>query len=273
MSRSHVHNKADAFSAVGGLSGSAGAGATGSGSVKPGMKKSARRPFASALQGSFDGSLASVLLRLDKAGKSLAAWGETPRARELLANWEKMRGGVLAGAYVLLYALAILLISLTAHHPELAKPTWGLFIPLVGMVCAFAGWRQFAGPTIQTRATYILRQVLHWGALLMVINVLFLEEVQLFLNAEIDSFVIIYLVGLTSMLAGIYLDWKMGLFGLFLVFSGVILAFIDDNAMLIVLSGVAFMAITITALVWVRYNRNLERRMIEAQGRFPRGGF
>jgi hypothetical protein len=105
-----------------------------------------------------------------------------------------------------------------------------------------------------------VQQVVHWGALLLVIHLLFFPDVQHFLCAEDDGFVIIYLVGLASITAGVYLDWKMGLFGLFLIFSGVVLAYLDDNALLIAVGSVATMAVVATAIAWIRFNQGLESR-------------
>ncbi len=160
--------------------------------------------------------------------------------------------------YVALYAIAVGLIAMTDHNPASAKEAWNVFIPLVGLVSAASGWNRYAGATKETQLRYVLRQVLHWGALLLVIRLLFLGDVQHFLRAEDDGFVIIYLVGLTSLLAGIYLDWKMALFGLFLIYSGVVIAFLDDNALLIAVGGAALMAVIVTAFVWIRYNQRLE---------------
>ena len=160
--------------------------------------------------------------------------------------------------YVVLYAIAVGLIAMTDHNPASAQAAWNFFIPLVGLVSAASGWHRYAGATKETQLRYMLRQVLQWGALLLVIRLLFLGDVQHFLRAEDDGFVIIYLVGLTSLLAGIYLDWKMALFGLFLIYSGVVIAFLDDNALLIAVGGAALMAVMVTAFVWIRYNQRID---------------
>jgi hypothetical protein len=265
MFRSQIHNKVGGFPAGSDPSSFGTTRVASSHAMKHRHAKAKRGPVAATLQNSVENTVDAVLSGVGRTGRHLVALGRHSRVRAMFSNLERVRGPVLVGAYILLYGLAILLIGLTDHNPELAKPTWDLFIPLVGIVCAFAGWRQFAGNSMHSHAVYVVRQILHWGALLMVIHLLFLPAVQIFLKAETDGFIIIYLVGLTSMLAGVYLDWKMGLFGLFLVFSGVIVAFINDNAMLIVVGGAALMAIIITALVWIRYNQHLERRMLQAQ--------
>lgn len=155
--------------------------------------------------------------------------------------------------YLILYAIAIVLIAMTDSDPLSAKPSWGYFIPLIGVVSALSGWSRYAGRDWEQHAQYLLKQVLHWGALLLVIRLLFLTDVQHFLRAEDDGFVIVYLVGLTSILAGIYLDWKMAIFGLFLISSGVVIAFLDDNVLLLTLGGMGLAAVIVTALLWIRF--------------------
>jgi hypothetical protein len=160
--------------------------------------------------------------------------------------------------YAVLYAIAVVLIAMTDHNPASAKVAWDYFIPLVGLVSATGGWNQHAGHTGYKQMSYILRQIVHWGALMVVIHLLFLSDVQYFLRAEADGFFIIYLVGLASIMAGIYLNWKMAIFGLFLIFSGVIIAYLDDNALLIAVGGIATMAVVVTAFAWIRFHQHEE---------------
>jgi hypothetical protein len=98
---------------------------------------------------------------------------------------------------------------------------------------------------------YILRQVLHWGTLILVIRLLFAHAVQDFLSDDQDAFVTIYLVGLAAVLSGIYLDWKMALFGMFLLLSGLAIAWLNDNwlMLLLVVGGTGAVAIALSLLI------------------------
>jgi hypothetical protein len=168
-------------------------------------------------------------------------------------------------SYVVLYAIGVVLIAMTDHNPASTQGTWDYFIPLVGLVATFSGWSHHAGDIWQTRARYILRQVVHWAAVLLVIHLLFQSDVQHFLRAETDGFVIIYILGLAGILSGLYLDWKMAVFGLFLIFSGVVIAFLDNNALLIAVGGTATIAVIVTAFVWIRYHERRESQGYQAQ--------
>jgi len=160
--------------------------------------------------------------------------------------------------YLVLYAIAVVLIAITDHDPASTEDVWNYFIPLVALVSTITSWGRHAGDSWQTRSLYILRQLVHWGALLLVIHLLFQSDVQHFLKAETDGFVIIYILGLASILSGVYLDWKMAVFGLFLIFSGVIIAFLDDNALLIVLGGTATLAVVGTAYIWIKHHQHID---------------
>ncbi len=152
--------------------------------------------------------------------------------------------------YLLLYAVAIVLVAMTAHNAAEMNGYWQMFIPLVALVSILGGWR-WAEPTSGAKWVYVLRQVLHWGAVVLVIQLLFAHAVQDFLNDEQDAFVSIYLVGLAAILSGLYLDWKMALFGIFLVLSGVGLAWLNDNYMLllVVVGGGGLLAIVVSLTI------------------------
>lgn len=151
--------------------------------------------------------------------------------------------------YIVLYVAAFALVAMTAHNAANTSRYWQLFIPLLGLVSIIGGWR-WAGASGDPRWMYLARQVLHWGALILVIRLLYAQDVQDFLNDEQDSFVVMYMVGLAAVLSGIYLDWKMALFGLFLLLSAVGMAWLEDNAMLLLVIGlVALGAVVVSLLV------------------------
>jgi hypothetical protein len=150
--------------------------------------------------------------------------------------------------YILLYIGAIALVATTGNNPQRAAAYWQYFILFVGLVSVIGGWR-VVGPTTRDKVVYFIRQILHWGALLVAINLLFLPSMQSFLNAESHGFMAAYLLGLAAILSGIYLDWKMSVFGAFLLGSAVGVGFLDDNAVLLTISAVAVAAVAVTFLV------------------------
>jgi len=162
-------------------------------------------------------------------------------------NWTRF---ILANVpYVVLYAVAIWLVAVTNSNPAQASIYWKLFIPVVGLVATIDGWK-YAGPTSRDKTAFVVKQVLHWGVLLIVVNLLFLQSMLQFLNAENHGFVIIYLLGLAASLSGIHLDWKMAIFGAFLIMSGIGIGYIEDNLLvMLTATGVALAAIVVTLVI------------------------
>lgn len=148
--------------------------------------------------------------------------------------------------YLALYAFTIWLVAVTDSDPVTAAIYWQWFVPAVGVVATIGGWRS---PAAANKAAYLLKQVLHWGTLLLVINLLFLKSMQDFLNAESHGFVVAYMLGLAAILSGIYLDWKMAVFGAFVIGSAVGIGYLDDNAMLLTVIGVAIAGIAVTLAI------------------------
>lgn len=147
--------------------------------------------------------------------------------------------------YFALYLISVWLIALTDENPIEAATRWQLFIPLVALVSVIDGWHDTRGP----KPTYLIQQVLHWGALMAATWLLFLPEMESYMNAESHGFIAAYMLGLTAILSGIYFEWKMSVFGAFLIASAVGIAFLSDNALMMTLIGGAVLGIVITLLL------------------------
>lgn len=163
------------------------------------------------------------------------------------ASWTKVL--FVSLPYLVLYIAAIALVAMTDADPERSADLWKLFMPVVALVSVIGGWR-FSGEDTKEKALYIGKQVLYWAAVLVGIYLLFMGDTPHFLNAESQGFVVAYILGLSALLSGIYVDWKMSVFGAFLIASAIGIAFVDDNAVLISIGGIVVAAITILLMRW-----------------------
>jgi len=151
--------------------------------------------------------------------------------------------------YAVLYVIAIWLVSSTTSTPGNAAHQWQLFIPVVGLVATFGGWHR-AGPGAKDKSRYLLQQVLHWGTLAIVVQLLFLTSMRHFLDLQSDAFILIYMLGLTSVLSGIYLDWNMAGFGVFLIASAIVYGYVVDHLTIVVsISGIAIASLVLVILI------------------------
>jgi len=157
--------------------------------------------------------------------------------------------------YAILYAVALILVAMTSHDAAGTSTYWQMFIGLVALVSIIGGWR-FSGTSVHPRWVYLVKQLLHWGALVFVIQLLYTHNLEAFLNDEQDGFVTIYVLGLTAILSGIYLDWRMAVFGLFLLLSGFGMAWLDNNAVSVSLIAAAAAVAFVITLMFHRRSRS-----------------
>jgi hypothetical protein len=170
----------------------------------------------------------------------------TDAERSNKTSWTRVL--IVSLPYMALYIATIVLTAITDSEPERATELWKWFMPFVALVSLIGGWR-ISGDNAKDRAIYIGKQVLYWGAVLLVIDLLFRGDTPHFLNAESQGFVVAYILGLAALLSGIYIDWKMSVFGAFLIASTIGIAFLDDNAVLLSVGAVAVAGIAITLLM------------------------
>jgi hypothetical protein len=87
-----------------------------------------------------------------------------------------------------------------------------------------------------------LRTFFHWAALFAVIQILYLPQLKDVLNAELTGLQIIFLLGLTAFLSGIHGNLRMSVIGLFLIGSGIVIAFLDDAAIMMTIVALVVLA-------------------------------
>jgi hypothetical protein len=130
---------------------------------------------------------------------------------------------------------------------------WELLAPVIALVCVGAGW-QGAGDK-SGRLRLIVMQVLHWGAFLLVMNILLLSSVQRIFTAQTTALAIFTLLALGTFTAGVQvLSWQVCLLGAIMALGIPAIAWIENSAllaMLIVAAGIGVVAV----LWWHRRQR------------------
>jgi hypothetical protein len=156
--------------------------------------------------------------------------------RLMLAEWP----------YILLFVAVIAGIAFTDMRLHFALLYWQILIPVFGIVALVIGWNG-AGGESKARSSFVVRTVLHWGALFGVVQLLYLPQLTDVLSAEVTGLQIIFLLGLTAFLSGIHGVPRMAVIGLFLIASGIVVAFLDDAALM--MAGLA-VAILVGMILW-----------------------
>lgn len=154
-----------------------------------------------------------------------------------------MRFALAEWPYALLLIAAIVGIAITDMKLEFAPHYWELLIPVFALFSLVLGWK---GAGESGRTSFVVKTLLHWGALLAVVLILFYVPQMIdVLNAELTGLQIIFLLGLTAFLAGIHGDWRMAVIGAFLVCGGVLIAFLDDAALMVSVIAVGLLIVSI----------------------------
>jgi hypothetical protein len=147
--------------------------------------------------------------------------------------------------YVVMLVLALVGIAYADLLPAKSLWYWQLLAILYGLIAVLTEWPRLPseGPE---RLRLIATQVFHWGAFLLAMQLLFLPVMQKNLNSDITGLVLEYVLALSTFLAGIYINWRLCVVGLFLAIGVPVVAFVDQASALM-----AVVAITVIAAVWL----------------------
>jgi hypothetical protein len=130
---------------------------------------------------------------------------------------------------------------------------WEILAPIIALVCIGAGWPGAGDKSGRLRL--IVMQILHWGAFLLVMNILLLSSVQRIFTAQTTALAIFTLLALGTFTAGVQvLSWQVCLLGATMALGIPAIAWIENSAllaMLIVAAGFAVVAV----LWWHRRQR------------------
>lgn len=118
----------------------------------------------------------------------------------------------------------------------------------------FEGWRRILDRAGRWRLVWT--QVLHWGAFLGAMNLVFLPSVQAVANADSTSLIVLLLLALGTFVAGVHAaSWRMGLNGVVMGVTVPVVAFLDQSALLLALGALGAIVIVAAVLVWMRLRR------------------
>ena len=131
---------------------------------------------------------------------------------------------------------------------------WEMLAPLIALVCVGAGWHNAADTS--ARLWLIAKQVLHWLAFLVVMNIVLLPSVQRVFSAGATGLTIFTLLALGTFTAGVQvLSWQVCLLGLIMALGIPAIAWVENSAFIFVL--LAAVILGIVAVIWWHFR---ERR-------------
>jgi hypothetical protein len=150
--------------------------------------------------------------------------------------------------YIILLALAVIGIACTSVSPDASVAYWKVLAPVFALVCIVSQWSRVpAGGGAKTRL--IIVQLLHWGAFLLTILILFLPDVQKMANSLVSAQIVLYLLALSTFLAGLYnTSWQLVAVGVLMALAVPAIAFLQQTVLLVVVI-VAALAVVVGAFI------------------------
>jgi hypothetical protein len=136
--------------------------------------------------------------------------------------------------FTIVLILTIAGVAYTTFSKQPIALYWEILAPIIGLVCVGAGWQEAGDKTGRMRL--IVTQALHWGAFLLVMNILLLGSVQRIFTAQTTALAIFTLLALGTFTAGVQvLSWQVCLLGVIMALGVPAVAWIENSALLVTL--------------------------------------
>lgn len=133
---------------------------------------------------------------------------------------------------LILFAATVILFWLSQRDMSGTYKYWEIFVPVVAVVSLVSGWTQ-AYVSNSNRVWYLLRQAIHWSALIGLLWLLNSQGYRELMSDQQYTALMIYLLALGTLLAAVQMDIKLIFFSVFLAFCAFLIAVPADNPTLI----------------------------------------
>jgi hypothetical protein len=151
-------------------------------------------------------------------------------------------------AFITLLALAIGGVAVADFSARSGLSYWLVVIPLFGAVSVYSGWRR-ARAGGENIAAVLFSQLLHWGALILAVYLIYLLERTGRLNREDAGLVALLSLSLTTVLAGIHFDWRLAVLGILLAIGTACAALVEEFFWILLIPAVVA---GVVVVVWQR---------------------
>lgn len=143
------------------------------------------------------------------------------------------------GIYAFMIAWAVVGLAYTDIVSSHTVPFWLITTVLFAVIAIVHVFRSGA----EHRTVLALKQLAHWGAFFAAMVLLHSQLVVDLVAGDPSVIVVLILLALATFLDGIYVDWRFCVVGLVLASGSLIVAWLDDWALVLTLGGVLVVAI------------------------------
>jgi len=136
--------------------------------------------------------------------------------------------------YLLVLALTVFGIAYTSVADQPLDFFWEFVAVSTGILCVTTGWTR--AETRQARGRLMWTQAVHWVAIFVAMNILFLSPVQRLLPSPATSLALLLLLALGTFLAGIHVSWQICVLGVVMALLVPAIAWLKGSALFLVLA-------------------------------------
>jgi hypothetical protein len=166
------------------------------------------------------------------------------------------RFGSLGGElpFLLMLLLSFGGIAYTTFAQQSSVLYWKILVPIFAVVCIVTGWH----PAYDKREHWRLlwTQLLHWGAFLAAMQLMFMPSVQRVMNTGANGLSVLILLALGTFVAGVHAGtWQISAIGIVLALGVPAVAWVQQSALLVVVAILALTALAVGLWYVVHHRR------------------
>jgi hypothetical protein len=146
--------------------------------------------------------------------------------------------------YLAMLLLSFAGIAYTTFAQQSSTLYWEILVPIFAAICIVTGWY----PAYDQRKHWRLlwTQILHWGAFLAAMHLMFMPGVQRLMNTGANGLSILILLALGTFVAGVHAGtWQISFVGIVLALGVPAIAWVEQSALLVVIAVLALMALAV----------------------------
>jgi hypothetical protein len=152
--------------------------------------------------------------------------------------------------YLVMLVVALFGVAYTSVTRRPITLYWFALAPFIGFICVMTRWSKDR----DARLHLVWTQVLHWGAVLAAMNLLYVADVGQMMSTDARALYVLTLLALGTFTAGVHIgSWRFCLVGVILALGVPAIAWLEQSALLLLLAVVVVVGIG-APLFW-RYTK------------------
>jgi len=135
-------------------------------------------------------------------------------------------------------------IAYTTFAQQSSVLYWEILVPIFAVICIVTGW--YAAYDRREHWRLLWTQILHWGAFLVAMQLMFMPGVQRIMNTGANGLSVLILLALGTFVAGVHArTWQISVVGIVLALGVPAIAWVEQSALLVFVAVLALIALAL----------------------------